>query len=70
MTQSTISILSNVVGTKAQTFHKDVVSVSCGCCKSIDRGVSTLRHEGGMEDVAEPWGCVSDVALSVSRCFI
>jgi hypothetical protein len=28
----------------------------------VDRGVSTLRHEGGMEDVAEPWGCVSDVA--------
>jgi hypothetical protein len=28
----------------------------------VDRGVSALQHEGGMEDVAESWGCVSDVA--------
>jgi hypothetical protein len=44
-----------------QMFHKDVASVLCGFAK-VDRGVSALRHEGGMEDVAEPWGCVSDVA--------
>jgi hypothetical protein len=38
-----------------QMFQKDVASVSCGCCKSRS-GCSALRHEGGMEDVAEPWG--------------
>jgi hypothetical protein len=37
-----------------QVFHATVAKV--------DRDVSTLRHEGGMEAVAEPWGCVSDVA--------
>jgi hypothetical protein len=37
-----------------QVFHADVAKV--------DQGVSAMRHEGGMEDVAEPWGCVSDVA--------
>jgi hypothetical protein len=37
-----------------QVFRVDVAKV--------DRGVSALRHEGGMEDVAEPWGYVSDVA--------
>jgi hypothetical protein len=31
-----------------QVFRADVAKV--------DRGVSALRHEGGMEDVAEPWG--------------
>jgi hypothetical protein len=35
-------------------FHADVAKV--------DRGVSALRHDRGMEDVAEPWRCVSDVA--------
>jgi hypothetical protein len=29
-----------------------------------------LRHEGGMEAVAERWGCISDVAWSVLRGFI
>jgi hypothetical protein len=33
-----------------QVFRADVAKV--------DRDVSTLRHEGGMEAVAEPWGCV------------
>jgi hypothetical protein len=37
-----------------QVFRADVAKV--------DRDVSTLRHEGGMKAVAEPWGCVSDVA--------
>jgi hypothetical protein len=37
-----------------QVFRADVAKV--------DRGVLALQHEGGMEDVAEPWGCFSDVA--------
>jgi hypothetical protein len=37
-----------------QVFRADVAKV--------DQDVSTLRHEGGMEAVAEPWGCVSGVA--------
>jgi hypothetical protein len=37
-----------------QVFFADVAKV--------DRGVSALRHEGGMEDVADLGGCVSDVA--------
>jgi hypothetical protein len=37
-----------------QVFRADV--------EKVDRGVSALRHDGSMEDVAEPWGCVPDVA--------
>jgi hypothetical protein len=37
-----------------QVFHANVAKV--------DLDVSTLPHEGGVEDVAEPQGCVSDVA--------
>jgi hypothetical protein len=58
-----------------QVFRADVAKV--------DRGVSVLQHEGGMEDVAEPWGLhfrccmkrfemfhlvISDVARSDLRC--